>query len=136
MKGNIFLEGNERHHSFEFTPKVVYDKIRDNLVAVPEEKSEGLILLYITSDFGFFIDNGILCGWILKNASLHLYTKSEKKNACSDKVELLYEYISALEAWEIDCDDSVFDKIKNIVSQENDIVSLEIKKCIENILGF
>lgn len=141
MTGNIFIAEN-KNCDFEFSQKVKYIKTDDCLLceSVNRKASESTKVVFLTSDFGFLISNDLLCGWILKNASEHIYLPDGQKilgmnEADSYDRELLCEYLSLLRQWEEDEQET--DDLKKLwmkVEKKSDGLSLSVKECLANIL--
>lgn len=133
-KGDIFL-AEKKSCSFEFPAKVIYEKKEDCLFSIQEDlKSEKAVVLYITDDFGFVIEDDILSGWELKNASKHIYISQEFNGEFMDAPELLYRYFTALNLYCENDDVTMIRELLECLDEKEDAISLEIKGCLENIL--
>lgn len=133
-KGDIFL-AEKKSYSFEFPDKVIYEKEEDCLFSIQKDlRKKNIVILFITDDFGFVIENSILSGWVLKNASKHIYTSQMEEDKSVDAPELLHRYFTALNLYNENDDDTILRDILETINEKEDYMSLEIKECLENIL--
>lgn len=139
QRGDLIFK--DKHHcDFAFPSPVIYIKDQDALIAFPVnlEKKEYLIL-FIVEDFGFLICNQQLEGWILKNASNHVFPShiniSEETEIVSDNnQDLLENYLNALNRWMIEEEDTrELKNLMHIVTKRKDTLSLAIWEGIRNI---
>lgn len=134
--GDMFLV-EKKNYDFEFPQKVSYTKANDYLTSIPSDLkiSEDVVMLFITHDFAFIINDNLLKGWILKNASNHICMPNSYRKVVSDAPVLLYNYITALNLWEENEENTIaLKKILNHIDLREDTVSLAIKECLKNIL--
>ena len=135
QKGELFLK-EKKNCNFEFSSMVIYQKKWDCLVSFPTNfVNQNLEIVYIVSDFGFIIMNDQLKGWILKNASKHICTSEANENLYDNHIDLLVDYLYALNLWEENEEnDTNLKELMDIVKTKQDTISLAIKECITNIL--
>lgn len=136
-EGDMFLV-EKKIYDFEFPQKVYYFKRTDCLMSFSQntDKYKDRVALYIANDFAFIIDNTQLKGWLLKNASNHIYVSDKHNNNITKKAsDLLHDYFLALNIWEKNEENSeMLKKILQNVYLKNDVVSIAIKESIMNIL--
>ncbi len=134
IKGNLLLKESE-NCSFEFPYPITYLKDKDWLISYSAELKEELVLLFIVDDFAFIIINDQLEGWVLKNASKHICTSEANENLYDNHIDLLVDYLYALNLWEENEEnDTNLKELMDIVKTKQDTISLAIKECITNIL--
>lgn len=133
-KGELFL-AEKRNCNFEFSSLVSYVKNSDYLISLPPDKKiQDLSILFIVDDFGFIIFDNQLEGWILKNASKHIYTTQISETISDNNPELLAMYLNALNLWEEDQNNTEeFKKLLESIGTKRDMLSLAIKDSINNI---
>lgn len=134
QKGEIFLR-EKKNYDFEFSSMVIYQKKWDCLISFPTNfEKQNLEIIYIVSDFGFIIMNDQLEGWILRNASKHIYTSQTDKKVSDNNPELLEKYLKTLNLWEINEENiGELELLLDSIKSNNDEFSLMIKECIMNI---
>lgn len=136
QRGDLFFAEEKEYCDFEFPCPVVYRKEKDDLISYPaglEEKE--ILILFIVDDFGFFIHNNQLVGWILKNASNHVCTSQETEIVSEHNPDLLKKYIDALNLWQEDEENiTELKSLMNVVAKRKDVLSLAIWESIQNIL--
>lgn len=130
--GNIFFV-SKMGDFFQFPHKIIYEEDRDFLFSF-QGKVSNVVLVSITDDFGFFVENGILCGWILKNASRYVHTSLSEEHNGKETKGILYKYLTNLKVYEDNEDDEVLKEMYQEIKEYTDYMSLEVKKCLKNIL--
>jgi len=142
--GDIFL--NDKNNSnFAFQGSIEYSGVHDYLLSCPEQYviDSNICELSITTDFSFYISDYSLVGWILKNASKHLYISNTLyENVYDEKIQiLLAEYLKIareLEILEDECEIyfkvNDLKKLFNVIDSINDIRKEAIKEGILAIL--
>ena len=135
QKGEMFLR-EKKNCKFEFSSIVIYQKKWDSMVSFPTIfEKQNLEIIYIVNDFRFIIMNDQLEGWILKNASKHIYTSQTDRRVSGNNPELLERYLKTLNLWETNEENIVeLELLLDNIKQNNDEFSLMIKECIMNIL--
>lgn len=78
--------------------------------------------------------NDQLEGWILRNASKHIYTSQTDKKVSDNNPELLEKYLKTLNLWETNEENiGELELLLDSIKSNNDEFSLMIKECIMNI---
>lgn len=131
QKGDLFLL-ERKNCDFEFLPSIVYDKYIDSLYAFPNDlDKQDYVVLFIADDFGFVIIKDQLEGWILKNASKHIWVGQE--NQADIDRNLLAKYLNALKLWE-EGDFTELESLFQDIEVRKDSFSIVIKSCLRNML--
>lgn len=136
-EGVLYLT-EKKYSNFEFSNLVYFSMKKDYLCSRIEKSNTELLKLSLSTDFHFFICENELVGWGLKNASRHLQaSKTCGKVINEHSKEWLGMYIGALRLWEKD--DSNIEALVDLFSElkeYNDVSSVAIKECLNNILLF
>lgn len=129
-KGIVFI-CDKTNQTFEFPQVVFYSEYYDCLYALPEEiKKQQYSIVYIANNFGFVIVENQLKGWILRNASKHIYSGEGIINISKF---LLVKYIDAIN--HLVKEDLT--KIHNLISyldKKNDFTSQALKNKLYELL--
>lgn len=137
-KGEIYFLKPELC-DYEFRGKVNYVCEKDYLYSCPSEflQDNDTIILFITCNFGFFIHEQLLVGWMLKKASNHLElsTIGEKTLAKSGNM-VIAEYLRVQKKCEEDNNLEPLVELSMRLESQDDIASLAVKECLNNILSF
>lgn len=106
-KGNLQLK-DMKNQSFVFPEKVVYSQTKDYLISFSDKFAQkNYELILVSNDFGFFVYDYELIGWMLRNAHDHIFI-----NDTSVVIEknVLVDYLNAVRRLD-DNDKSEFTKM-------------------------
>ncbi len=92
-KGNLHLD-EMNNQSYLFPETVIYSQNLDYLFSLPDVLSlKTCDLILVSNDFGFFVFNDELIGWMLKNAHNHIYINDALVTV---EIDILADYLKAV----------------------------------------
>ena len=119
------------NQKFEFPNQVLYSEVSDWLYSIEKEQcNQDSLMVAITEDFIFCVVNNQLKGWILKNASKHIYIQDVNIDI---ERKLLARFVHAVNLYDIG-DTTEIEKLLRYLETKIDYTSLALKKELYELL--
>lgn len=122
---------DKKNQNFEFPSQVFYSEMHDILYSFGKEHhNQKISRAFIVDDFGFYLVDDLLNGWILKNASKHIFIEDA---AIEIDKAVLVKFIQAMNL----LDTGDYTGIKSLLEffkGQSDSLSLVLRKALFELL--